>query len=1018
MKKTIYYALFLLSLGLLIAREMGEETKTIDPKPASNLTASSNGLEVSLTWDAPDFLSIVALEERFETQDLPAFWQNIDQDGDGNLWGFREDWLDGDNTSWIGSWSWIFGETITPDNWLITPKITVPPSGILSFNIGALNPAWMNDTYAVYLSQTNSNIESFDVELIKENLSNPIRTRKTEKSSTESRALFMDRSIDLKEYAGKEIYLAFRHFESKNEFCILLDNVLLKGSDPDAVTPEHSFNIYRNGELVANSTDTNWKEALEQYGTYEYEIEVKYANGELSPKISKTVHLVDPNASAYIILEAHDVWQDGTGYQILLDNTASAYGNTIPSAGPLTDNCSIWDALIESFSHFAPLDAEISCSPLHWIVDGVSEKVAIPAGTYDFCVVNPEPGVKIWIAAGENARKDNYLFEAGKTYRFIAEINPNDLAHDHILISIEDPGSMYNPVNNLTGSADEESNVALSWEAPTSQKGTTPSNNGKTSSYSYSITCNGEAIVAGLSENSYTHENVADGNYEYCVIVNYEDGGNSAPSCIDVKVGKDYAPVSNLDGTYLPSSNKVLLSWMYPVTNKRYFLNEGFENGIPDNWKSVDNDGDGRLWKVHYFEGHNSYHCISSASYDHVTGSISPDNWLITPKLIVSEDTQLTYSVSAQDDMYPNETYGIFISKSGDQIDNFDTEIFKETLSNKNSLRHHPKTESERGRLQGYWYSRTVTIPKGTKYIAFRHYDCSNQFWINLDNIKIYAHVEDEPTEDCSYNIYRDRIFMNNVSTEYFEDLDPIEGIHKYEVEVKYADGGLSPKAFVNVSVNNLNPTEGNAMVYLKAGDIWGDGSGYQMYLDNSASEYGNAIPETGPLVNGCDIPAGLSDKFSHRIPIDADISCSPAHQVVAGELGIAIPAGSYDFCVVNGQEGVSVWIAGGIYGRQDNFYFEDGKGYHFEVEKTQYGDNVNLLVIHSVEQIESQAKAYGSEGCIIIELEQSARVNIYDLHGRRILSEQVSGRAEIPCQAGIYVVQLGKELSQKVIVN
>ena len=46
----------------------------------------------------------------------------------------------------------------------------------------------------------------------------------------------------------------------------------------------------------------------------------------------------------------------------------------------------------------------------------------------------------------------------------------------------------------------------------------------------------------------------------------------------------------------------------------------------------------------------------------------------------------------------------------------------------------------------------------------------------------------------------------------------------------------------------------------------WGDGSGYQLLLDSDATAYGEAIPETGELVNG-EVPDGLYDVFEYKIP-------------------------------------------------------------------------------------------------------------------------------------------------------
>ena len=57
------------------------------------------------------------------------------------------------------------------------------------------------------------------------------------------------------------------------------------------------------------------------------------------------------------------------------------------------------------------------------VVDG-EESIDIPAGIYDFCIVAPQAGTKIWIAGDADGptRGNDYKFEAGKTYRFTMHI--------------------------------------------------------------------------------------------------------------------------------------------------------------------------------------------------------------------------------------------------------------------------------------------------------------------------------------------------------------------------------------------------------------------------------------------------------------------------------------------------------------------------------------------------------------------------------------------------------------------
>ena len=118
-----------------------------------------------------------------------------------------------------------------------------------------------------------------------------------------------------------------------------------------------------------------------------------------------------------IILEAHNVWQDGSGYQLLLDKDHNTYGTVIPATG----NCNVPTDLFKEFEYKVPTDADPSCTPKHMVMDG-EVSIKIPAGTYDYVIAAPQAGEKIWIAGNGGtgkSRADDFVFEAGKTYRFL-----------------------------------------------------------------------------------------------------------------------------------------------------------------------------------------------------------------------------------------------------------------------------------------------------------------------------------------------------------------------------------------------------------------------------------------------------------------------------------------------------------------------------------------------------------------------------------------------------------------------
>ena len=63
--------------------------------------------------------------------------------------------------------------------------------------------------------------------------------------------------------------------------------------------------------------------------------------------------------------------------------------------------------------------------------------IEIPAGTYDWCITNPSPGDRVWIASyngNVGGRDDDFVFEAGHSYEFIVSLDGN---YDRVDLSID-----------------------------------------------------------------------------------------------------------------------------------------------------------------------------------------------------------------------------------------------------------------------------------------------------------------------------------------------------------------------------------------------------------------------------------------------------------------------------------------------------------------------------------------------------------------------------------------------------
>ena len=143
---------------------------------------------------------------------------------------------------------------------------------------------------------------------------------------------------------------------------------------------------------------------------------------------------------------------------------------------------------------------------------------------------------------------------------------------------------------------------------------------------------------------------------------------------------------------------------------------------------------------------------------------------------------------------------------------------------------------------------------------------------------------------------------------------------------------------------------EGFATIILTAGDVWSDGSGYQMLLDANATAYGSIIPENGGLTSSGDASDETYAEFEYKIPENADGSCSTSNIVINNSVSITVPAGIYDWCITNPTPGDRVWIAsaaGSIPGRYNDYEFLPDHTYVFTVtlDSSSGNDAVNLEI-------------------------------------------------------------------------
>ena len=440
----------------------------------------------------------------------------------------------------------------------------------------------------------------------------------------------------------------------------------------------------------------------------------------------------DPTEPATIILTVGDVWGDGSGYQMLLDADATAYGDVIPVTGALTSSGDASDEVYAAFEYTIPVNADGACNTSNMVVNN-SVQIQIPAGTYDWCITNPTPGDRIWIAASQGnvgGRYDNYVFEPGLTYEFVITLD-------------EASGNDWTDVT-ITG-YDVEWVVLENVTSPVTLEDLTPE-----TEYTLEL----QAVCGG-----------EDGESEWIATTFITPSNCDAPS--DLNVTDLTAESATLNWTAYVDGYEVRYR---PVGG----FQDGFENGL-DRWTLIDADGDGYNWVLGsacggiYLvsggslagNGHNgSTDLATSGSYSNVTGvgALTPDNYLVSPQ--VELGGTITFWAQAQDANYAAEHFGVAVSTAGNTDASDFTTIQEWTMTSKGvggadmlcrtmpvkSKETSAMTSRSGNRAAGAWYQFTVDLSEysGMGYVAIRHFGCTDMFLLNVDDVVITGLEEPE----------------------------------------------------------------------------------------------------------------------------------------------------------------------------------------------------------------------------------------------------------------------------------
>ena len=205
---------------------------------------------------------------------------------------------------------------------------------------------------------------------------------------------------------------------------------------------------------------------------------------------------------------------------------------------------------------------------------------------------------------------------------------------------------------------------------------------------------------------------------------------------ITVTAPTDFEVSTSATGTY---SSSVTIP--HAVASKsggnRTVTNWGFE-GTTDNWTAIDSDGDGYGWVLGsatsgvYLEsgsnvtdqvsGHNSSTdmMVSGSWTDATTTTLTPDNWLISPQVTLGGSFSL-YARPFYTTYFP-EHFGIYVSTTSNSDVNTFTLLGEWTLGAEDWKQYSVDLHGYQGQ---------------SGYIAVRHFNCSDNFAILVDDFEL-----------------------------------------------------------------------------------------------------------------------------------------------------------------------------------------------------------------------------------------------------------------------------------------
>ena len=773
----------------------------------------------------PDILGD-SFSENFDDGSMEG-WNTIDADGDFRNWKISQ----GNGVEGIDESKCIYSESydsqsnsaLTPDNYIVSDGLyTITENSTLSFYAKPLD-TWSNyylEHYGVAISYDGTNF---------------ITVWEHTVSSTELD--WVHKTVDLSDYAGRNVYIALRHFDCSNRYAICIDNIELTSGNRSAKSSTIENLTVPAGVyyLVASATEKFTVSVI---------TETEGGNNTVSEVVAEVVN--DNSAKAY--------WS----WDFINNRLAFKSGREIENPKNT-----------KGFSNYKVYRKNII---------GNNEAVLVANNVTDTVYVD-----NTWGTAQGGIYKYgvSVVYTDGETPIVWSNSIDKDM-NVAVTINVEtETGASANGAQVSFVNADDAS---YTYEVTLGNSGTHTWNDFRLGTYDYTVSLEGfktsaatiditeptviecvleEVFAIGdfyvsptgwamWNDNAASFDVMLDGqnvaevetNYYQYDVTNLVEGNEYTAKVVGNNTMEyiwTYSPCSNFvevtEYSVELNGKDVELSWTLPVQGDGSYPSEfmfDFEDGTLNGFTTIDANADGNKWgnSTQFSQtdcGYESANSAVSRSYDGMY-NFEPDDYLVTAsKYAITEDSKLVFHVCAENSMYAAEHYGVAISEFSNVSPSAFTMIWEETLTAKEG-----ENVDRDARAQGSWYQKTIDLSAYAGkdvYIALRHFDCYGQFWINIDNLTLTTNAK-ATADDGEWIHYDDdanldAVGMNNGATMQWGIMFPAEDL------VPYAG-----KEITKISMYDKTAHDGSISIYFGGNDAPANLVHTQAYVCTGAEDY------------------------------------------------------------------------------------------------------------------------------------------------------------------------------------